>query len=229
MNSEKGKLKEILGVSWFNLLAKEFEKSYMKDLSIFLNSEVKEGKEVYPKGNEMFLSLNLTPYDEVKVVIIGQDPYHGPGQAHGLSFSVPEGVKIPPSLHNIFLELKEDLNISIPQNGFLLNWAQQGVLLLNSVLSVERGKPGSHSLKGWEKFTDKIISLLNNKEHIVFMLWGNYAAQKGREIDASKHLVLKSAHPSPLSSHKGFFGNKHFSKCNKFLDTKGIEPVDWQI
>ena len=229
MNSEKGKLKEILGVSWFNLLAKEFEKSYMKDLSIFLNSEVKEGKEVYPKGNEMFLSLNLTPYDEVKVVIIGQDPYHGPGQAHGLSFSVPEGVKIPPSLHNIFLELKEDLNISIPQNGFLLNWAQQGVLLLNSILSVERGKPGSHSLKGWEKFTDKIIALLNNKEHIVFMLWGNYAAQKGREIDASKHLVLKSAHPSPLSSHKGFFGNKHFSKCNKFLDTKGIEPIDWQI
>ena len=229
MNSEKGKLKEILGVSWFNLLAKEFEKSYMKDLSIFLNSEVKEGKEIYPKGNEMFLSLNLTPYDEVKVVIIGQDPYHGPGQAHGLSFSVPEGVKIPPSLHNIFLELKEDLNISIPQNGFLLNWAQQGVLLLNSILSVERGKPGSHSLKGWEKFTDKIIALLNNKEHIVFMLWGNYAAQKGREIDASKHLVLKSAHPSPLSSHKGFFGNKHFSKCNKFLDTKGIEPIDWQI
>ena len=229
MNSEKGKLKEILGVSWFNLLVKEFEKSYMKDLSIFLNSEVKEGKEIYPKGNEMFLSLNLTPYDEVKVVIIGQDPYHGPGQAHGLSFSVPEGVKIPPSLHNIFLELKEDLNISIPQNGFLSNWAQQGVLLLNSVLSVERGKPGSHSLKGWEKFTDKIISLLNNKEHIVFMLWGNYAAQKGREIDASKHLVLKSAHPSPLSSHKGFFGNKHFSKCNKFLDTKGIEPIDWQI
>ena len=229
MNSEKGKLKEILGVSWFNLLVKEFEKSYMKDLSIFLNSEVKEGKEVYPKGNEMFLSLNLTPYDEVKVVIIGQDPYHGPGQAHGLSFSVPEGVKIPPSLHNIFLELKEDLNISIPQNGFLSNWAQQGVLLLNSVLSVERGKPGSHSLKGWEKFTDKIIALLNNKEHIVFMLWGNYAALKGREIDASKHLVLKSAHPSPLSSHKGFFGNKHFSKCNKFLDTKGIEPIDWQI
>ena len=229
MNSEKGKLKEILGVSWFNLLVKEFEKSYMKDLSIFLNSEVKEGKEIYPKGNEMFLSLNLTPYDEVKVVIIGQDPYHGPGQAHGLSFSVPEGVKIPPSLHNIFLELKEDLNISIPQNGFLLNWAQQGVLLLNSILSVERGKPGSHSLKGWEKFTDKIIALLNNKEHIVFMLWGNYAAQKGREIDASKHLVLKSAHPSPLSSHKGFFGNKHFSKCNKFLDTKGIEPIDWQI
>ena len=229
MNSEKGKLKEILGVSWFNLLVKEFEKSYMKDLSIFLKSEVKEGKEVYPKGNEMFLSLNLTPYDEVKVVIIGQDPYHGPGQAHGLSFSVPEGVKIPPSLHNIFLELKEDLNISIPQNGFLLNWAQQGVLLLNSILSVERGKPGSHSLKGWEKFTDKIISLLNNKEHIVFMLWGNYASQKGRAIDASKHLVLKSAHPSPLSSHKGFFGNKHFSKCNKFLDTKGIEPIDWQI
>ena len=229
MNSEKGKLKEILGVSWFNLLAKEFEKSYMKDLSIFLNSEVKEGKEIYPKGNEMFLSLNLTPYDEVKVVIIGQDPYHGPGQAHGLSFSVPEGVKIPPSLHNIFLELKEDLNISIPQNGFLLNWAQQGVLLLNSILSVERGKPGSHSLKGWEKFTDKIIALLNNKEHIVFMLWGNYASQKGRAIDASKHLVLKSAHPSPLSSHKGFFGNKHFSKCNKFLDTKGIEPIDWQI
>ena len=197
MNSEKGKLKEILGVSWFNLLAKEFEKSYMKDLSIFLNSEVKEGKEVYPKGNEMFLSLNLTPYDEVKVGIIGQDPYHGPGQAHGLSFSVPEGVKIPPSLHNIFLELKEDLNISIPQNGFLSNWAQQGVLLLNSVLSVERGKPGSHSLKGWDKFTDKIISLLNNKEHIVFMLWGNYAAQKGREIDAATHLVLPSAHPSP--------------------------------
>ena len=227
MDNEKGKLKEVLGVSWLNLLAKEFKKSYMKDLSLFLKSEVKEGKKIYPKGNEMFLSLNLTPYDKVKVVILGQDPYHGPGQAHGLSFSVPKGVKIPPSLQNIFIELKEDLGISIPQNGSLLYWAQQGVLLLNSVLSVERGKPGSHSLKGWETFTDKIISLLNNKEHIVFMLWGNYASQKGRVIDASKHLVLKSAHPSPLSSHKGFFGNKHFSKCNKFLDAKGIDPIDW--
>jgi len=182
MDTKKEKLKAALGVSWFKLLAEEFEKSYMKDLSFFLKSEVEDGKKIYPKGNEMFCSLNLTPYEKVKVVIIGQDPYHGPGQAHGLSFSVREGVKTPPSLHNIFLELKEDLNISIPQNGSLFSWAKQGVLLLNSILSVESGKPGSHSLKGWETFTDKIISLLNNKDNIVFMLWGNYAAQKGRTI-----------------------------------------------
>ncbi len=229
MDTKKEKLKAALGVSWFKLLAEEFEKSYMKDLSFFLKSEVEDGKKIYPKGNEMFCSLNLTPYEKVKVVIIGQDPYHGPGQAHGLSFSVREGVKTPPSLHNIFLELKEDLNISIPQNGSLFSWAKQGVLLLNSILSVESGKPGSHSLKGWETFTDKIISLLNNKDNIVFMLWGNYAAQKGRTIDPSRHLVLKSPHPSPLSSHKGFFGNKHFSKCNKFLETKGIKPIEWKI
>ena len=229
MDTKKEKLKAALGVSWFKLLAEEFEKSYMKDLSFFLKSEVEDGKKIYPKGNEMFCSLNLTPYEKVKVVIIGQDPYHGPGQAHGLSFSVREGVKTPPSLHNIFLELKEDLNISIPQNGSLFSWAKQGVLLLNSILSVESGKPGSHSLKGWETFTDKIISLLNNKDNIVFMLWGNYAAQKGRTIDPSRHLVLKSPHPSPLSSHKGFFGNKHFSKCNKFLETKGIKPIEWKF
>ena len=177
----------------------------------------------------MFKALNLTPLDKVKVVILGQDPYHGSGQAHGLCFSVPEGVRIPPSLQNIFKELQSDLGLSIPSSGCLESWAEQGVLLLNSILSVEKGLANSHSSKGWELFTDSVISMVNEKKSIVFMLWGGYAAQKGKSIDSTRHLVLKSVHPSPLSAHRGFFGNRHFSKCNQFLESKGIRPIDWTV
>jgi uracil-DNA glycosylase len=177
----------------------------------------------------MFKALNLTPLDKVKVVILGQDPYHGAGQAHGLCFSVPEGVRIPPSLQNIFKELQSDLGLSIPSSGCLESWAEQGVLLLNSILSVEKGLANSHSSKGWELFTDSVISMVNEKKSIVFMLWGGYAAQKGKSIDSTRHLVLKSVHPSPLSAHRGFFGNRHFSKCNQFLESKGISPIDWKV
>ena len=221
--------KVALEQSWLELLYPEFKEAYMQELSSFLKSEINEGKKIYPKGNEMFLSMNSTPFHKVKVVIIGQDPYHGPGQAHGLCFSVPKDVKIPPSLENIYKELEEDLGIPKPKNGCLLTWASQGVLLLNSVLSVEKGRAGSHALKGWERFTDKIISKINEKDCVVFMLWGQYAAKKAYSVDTSKHLILKSAHPSPLSSHKGFFGNRHFSKCNEFLNSKGISPIKWEI
>lgn len=215
--------------SWLEELLPEFQKNYMLNLRSFLIEEKKKGKKIFPKGKEMFNALNSTPLNKVKVVIIGQDPYHGPGQAHGLCFSVPERIKIPPSLINIFKELKDDLEISSPTNGCLLPWANQGILLLNSVLSVEQGFPGSHSSKGWERFTDSVILKVNERDSIVFMLWGSYALQKGKSIDTSKHLVLKSAHPSPLSAHKGFFGNKHFSQCNAFLEEKGKAPISWDI
>ena len=215
--------------SWLKELELEFELSYMQELKLFLQSEKKRGKKIFPKGEDMFKALNLTPLDKVKVVILGQDPYHGPGQAHGLSFSVPEGVRIPPSLQNIFKELQSDLGLSIPSSGCLESWAEQGVLLLNSILSVEKGLANSHSSKGWELFTDSVISMVNEKKSIVFMLWGGYAAQKGKSIDSTRHLVLKSVHPSPLSAHRGFFGNRHFSKCNQFLESKGISPIDWKV
>ena len=215
--------------SWLELLNQEFKEAYMQELSLFLKSEINEGKKIYPKGKEMFLSMNSTPFHKVKVVIIGQDPYHGPGQAHGLCFSVPKDVKIPPSLENIFKELEEDLGIPKSKNGCLLPWAGQGVLLLNSVLSVEKGRAGSHALKGWERFTDKIISKINEKDCVVFMLWGRYAVKKAISVDTSKHLILKSVHPSPLSAHKGFFGNRHFSKCNEFLNSKGMSSINWEI
>ena len=215
--------------SWLELLNQEFKEAYMQELSLFLKSEINEGKKIYPKGKEMFLSMNSTPFHKVKVVIIGQDPYHGPGQAHGLCFSVPKDVKIPPSLENIYKELEEDLGIPKSKNGCLLPWAGQGVLLLNSVLSVEKGRAGSHALKGWERFTDKIISKINEKDCVVFMLWGRYAMKKAISVDTSKHLILKSVHPSPLSAHKGFFGNRHFSKCNEFLNSKGMSPINWEI
>ena len=215
--------------SWLELLNQEFKEAYMQELSLFLKSEINEGKKIYPKGKEMFLSMNSTPFHKVKVVIIGQDPYHGPGQAHGLCFSVPKDVKIPPSLENIYKELEEDLGIPKSKNGCLLPWAGQGVLLLNSVLSVEKGRAGSHALKGWERFTDKIISKINEKDCVVFMLWGRYAVKKAISVDTSKHLILKSVHPSPLSAHKGFFGNRHFSKCNEFLNSKGMSPINWEI
>lgn len=215
--------------SWLKELNLEFQKDYMQNLKSFLLSEKRAGKKIYPKGKEIFRALDITPLNKVKVVIIGQDPYHGPGQAHGLCFSVPKGVKIPPSLINIFKELQEDLGITPSANGCLLPWAKQGVLLLNSILSVERGISGSHSLKGWERFTDAIILEVNKKKSVVFMLWGKYATQKGKSIDTSKHLVLKSAHPSPLSAHHGFFGNKHFSQCNLFLQERKISPINWAL
>jgi len=215
--------------SWLKELGLEFELSYMQELKLFLQSEKKRGKKIFPKGEDMFKALNLTPLDKVKVVILGQDPYHGAGQAHGLCFSVPEGVRIPPSLQNIFKELQSDLGLSIPSSGCLESWAEQGVLLLNSILSVEKGLANSHSSKGWELFTDSVISMVNEKKSIVFMLWGGYAAQKGKSIDSTRHLVLKSVHPSPLSAHRGFFGNRHFSKCNQFLESKGIGPIDWKV
>ena len=215
--------------TWLNELYLEFQKKYMYELKQFLKDERKKGKVIFPKGRDIFKALDTTPLNKVKVVIIGQDPYHGPGQAHGLSFSVPEGVKIPPSLQNIFIELQDDLGLEIPRTGCLLPWAEQGVLLLNSILSVEKGLAGSHALKGWEKFTDSIISKVNKKKSVVFMLWGKYASEKGKNINPNKHLVLKSSHPSPFSAQQGFFGNKHFSKCNIFLESKGIKPIDWKI
>ena len=215
--------------SWLKELNLEFQKDYMQNLKSFLLSEKRAGKKIYPKGKEIFRALDITPLNKVKVVIIGQDPYHGPGQAHGLCFSVPKGVKIPPSLINIFKELQEDLGITPSANGCLLPWAKQGVLLLNSILSVERGISGSHSLKGWERFTDAIISEVNKKKSVVFMLWGKYATQKVKSIDTSKHLVLKTAHPSPISAHHGFFGNKHFSQCNLFLQERKISPINWAL
>jgi len=202
----------------------------MQKLKKFLQEEHKEKKVIYPKGDEYFAALNLTPFNKVKVVIMGQDPYHGPGQAHGLSFSVREGVRFPPSLQNIFKEMKADVGLPIPKSGNLSPWAEQGVLLLNSVLTVEAGKANSHQGKGWEQFTDKIIHLLNSeREHLVFVLWGAYAQKKAAFVDHKKHCVLESVHPSPLSSHRGFFGSKPFSKINKYLSAKGVKEIDWNL
>lgn len=214
--------------SWKELLLDEFSKPYMKNLKNFLKNEYSMGKTIFPEKSDYFKALNTTPFSDVKVVIIGQDPYHGPGQAHGLSFSVPIGISLPPSLQNIFKELSEDLKVSPPPNGSLLSWAKQGVLLLNAVLTVERGQPGSHQGKGWEEFTDRIIEELNKKESpIVFVLWGSYAQKKGRLIDKKKHFVIESPHPSPLSAHKGFFGSRPFSKINDWLLRQGKNPILW--
>lgn len=216
--------------SWKAPLLPEFNSEYMLALKSFLRSEKAAGKTIYPKGSDWFRALNLTPLDKVRVVILGQDPYHGPGQAHGLCFSVQPGVRPPPSLLNIYKELEADLGIERPIHGFLESWAKQGVLLLNSVLTVELAKAASHSQKGWERFTDAIISLVNDKQDpVVFMLWGSYAQKKGAIVDSSRHLVLKAAHPSPLSAHNGFLGCRHFSKCNAFLSAKGIPPIDWRL
>src|SRR5690606_30905798 len=216
--------------SWLNLLHEEFEKPYMKEIKKFLVEEAKNGKIIYPRGEDIFSALNLIPFEEVKVVIIGQDPYHGPGQAHGLCFSVKKDVPIPPSLVNIYKELQSDLSITPPKHGFLESWAKQGVLLLNNVLTVEKGKAGSHHNRGWEKFTDKIIEILNEKkENLVFILWGSPAQKKAQSVDPKKHFILKSVHPSPLSSYRGFFGSKPFSKTNEFLRSKGLQEINWQI
>jgi len=219
-----------LDPSWLEPLRGEFGQPYMAELKHFLLAEREAGKRIFPGGANWFRALDLTPLDKVKVVILGQDPYHGPGQAHGLCFSVPDGVRPPPSLVNIYKELESDLGIPRPAHGFLEHWAQQGVLLLNSVLTVEMGMAASHRDRGWERFTDAVVRLVNAKEQpVVFMLWGSYAQKKAAFVDASRHLVLKAPHPSPLSAHSGFLGCKHFSKANAFLESRGLEPIDWAL
>jgi len=217
---------------WKSHLIQEFTQPYMTGLRDFLRKELASRKKIHPKGCEYFNAFNSTPFDSVRVVILGQDPYHGPQQAHGLCFSVPHGIQAPPSLINIFKELQSDLGLP-PSNfphGNLHSWAEQGVLLLNSVLTVEEGRAASHQGKGWEVFTDRAIQELNERrEHLVFMLWGSYAHRKGEVIDGSRHLVLKAPHPSPLSAHRGFFGCRHFSKANAYLQSHGFNPIDWRL
>jgi len=216
--------------SWKAALSNEFSSPYMADLRTFLKTEIDAGKQIFPKGPEYFSALDLTPLDQVKVVILGQDPYHGEGQAHGLCFSVQPDVRTPPSLKNVYKELESDLGIPRATHGNLASWARQGVLLLNSVLTVERGLAASHRGKGWERFTDAVIAQVNELSHpVVFLLWGAYAQKKAGFVDTSRHLVLKAPHPSPLSAHTGFLGCRHFSKTNAFLDKNGIEPIDWRL
>ena len=216
--------------SWRVPLQPEFDAPYMAALKAFLVSEREAGKRIFPKGAHWFHALDATPLDGVRVVILGQDPYHGEGQAHGLCFSVDQGVKPPPSLVNIYKELQSDLGVAPPSHGNLEHWARQGVLLLNSVLTVEAGRAASHQGKGWERFTDAVIKLVNDQPRpIVFILWGAYAQKKAAFVDRTRHLVLASAHPSPLSAHNGFFGSKPFSKANAFLEAKGMEKINWQL
>jgi uracil-DNA glycosylase len=216
--------------SWKQALSAEFSSEYMTALRAFLVAEREAGKRIFPKGAEYFRALDLTPLDDVKVVILGQDPYHGAGQAHGLCFSVQPGVRIPPSLFNIYKEMQSDLGIPPARHGFLESWAKQGVLLLNSVLTVEEARAASHQGQGWERFTDAVIRIVNERcEHVVFILWGAYAQRKAAFVDTSRHLVLKSVHPSPLSAHNGFFGSKPFSKANEWLVKHGRDPVNWQL
>ncbi len=214
---------------WNELISGEFEKEYYLKLREFLIEEYRT-KTIYPDKHDIFNALKFTSYEDVKVVIIGQDPYHGPNQAHGLSFSVQPKVQTPPSLLNMYKELKEDLGCFIPNNGYLVPWADQGVLLLNAVLTVREGQANSHRNKGWEKFTDKVIQLLNEREEpVIFLLWGNNAKEKGELITNKHHFILTTVHPSPLSASRGFFGCKHFSKTNEILRDLGKEPIDWQI
>lgn len=223
-----------LDPSWKQALDAEFSAPYMAALRQFLVDERAQGKRVFPRGSEWFRALDLTPLDKVRVVILGQDPYHGIGQAHGLCFSVPPGIKAPPSLGNIYKELQSDLGLARPNHGFLEHWAKQGVLLLNSVLTVEMGKAASHQGRGWETFTDAVIAAVNAKaEPVVFLLWGAYAQKKAAFVDSidkgGRHLVLKAAHPSPLSAHNGFLGCRHFSQTNAFLESIGQPPIDWSL
>ena len=224
-----GKVGE-LHPSWQAVLGQEFEQPYMHTLREFLQQEKAAGKVIFPPGPQIFNAFNHTPFDQVRVVIIGQDPYHGPGQAHGLSFSVQPGVKVPPSLVNIFKEIQADLGLQMSGSGDLTPWADQGVLLLNATLTVEQANAGSHQKKGWEEFTDAAIKALNEQRSgLVFVLWGSYAQKKGAVIDQQRHLVLKSPHPSPLSAHRGFFGNHQFSAINQYLLKQGQQPINWQI
>lgn len=216
--------------SWKAALGEEFAKEYMLSLRAFLLAEKRAGYEVLPPSEEIFAALNATPLAKTRIVILGQDPYHGLGQAHGLCFSVRSGVRVPPSLRNIYKELVGDLNFTVPDHGNLMSWAEQGVLLLNSVLTVRAGEAASHQKQGWEQFTDKVIDILNNeKQHLVFLLWGSYAQKKGAKIDSDKHLVLSSVHPSPLAASRGFFGNHHFSKANTYLQKNNLSPINWQL
>ncbi|ETI69784.1 uracil-DNA glycosylase [Neobacillus vireti] len=219
----------ILKNDWAPLLEEEFEKPYYQRLRKILLEEY-QTKVVFPEQNDIYNALHFTSYNETKVVIIGQDPYHGPGQAHGLSFSVKPGVRIPPSLKNIFKELQTDLGCQVPNNGYLVKWAKQGVMMLNAVLTVRAGSPNSHKGLGWEEFTDKVIEELNQREKpVVFILWGNFAQQKQQLITSSRHFIIKSPHPSPFSANKGFFGSKPFSRTNAILRDLGMEEIDWQI
>lgn len=228
--NKEEKTKIQLHPSWKVRLSDEFAKPYMQNLKLFLSNEIKQGKIIYPKGAEYFAALNHTPFEAVKVVILGQDPYHGEGQAHGLCFSVRQGVRPPPSLLNIFKELKTDLGITNSGNGNLSTWADQGLLLLNSVLTVEAGIAAAHQNKGWELFTDQVIKhLAMRAEPIVFMLWGSYAQKKAAIVDPKKHLILRAPHPSPLSAHRGFLGCRHFSQANTFLLEQGKNPIDWRL
>lgn len=214
---------------WKELLKDEFLSPNFRLIKKFIVNEKEAGKIIYPPGQLIFNAFNLCPLDRLKVVILGQDPYHGPGQAMGLSFSVPKNISMPPSLKNIYKEIKNDLNIDMPDHGDLTHWAEQGVLLLNAILSVERNKPGSHKNSGWEQFTNAVIQrIADSKENIVFLLWGNFARAKRNLINNEKHLILESPHPSPLAGN-GFFGNNHFSKTNDFLSSRNIKPIDWSI
>jgi uracil-DNA glycosylase len=216
--------------SWLRPLEGEFDAPYMQALRAFLLAEREAGKVIYPKAAEWFAALDLTPLEKVRVVILGQDPYHGEGQAHGLCFSVRGGVRPPPSLINIYKEMQTDLGLQPPRHGNLQSWAEQGVLMLNAVLTVEAGRAASHQGKGWEQFTDAIVRLLNAQPHpIVFILWGSYAQKKGALVDRSRHHVIASAHPSPLSAHNGFFGSKPFSRANEFLRSSGQPEIDWSL
>lgn len=225
-----GERKGQLESSWHAVLQQEFGKPYMQQLRAFLLQEKQAGKQVYPPGSQIFNALNSTPLPAVKVVILGQDPYHNPGQAHGLCFSVLPGVEPPPSLLNIYKELQRDVGFTPPPHGCLQFWADQGVLLLNAVLTVERFKAASHQGKGWEQFTDTVVSILNEQgSDLVFLLWGSHAQKKGQHISRSRHLILESPHPSPLSAHRGFIGNGHFSKTNRWLVEHGKTPIEWQL
>ena len=219
-----------LDSQWCQVIGDEFEKDYMLSLRDFLIQRKQQGAVIYPPSDQWFSAFNSTPFDNVRVVILGQDPYHGAGQAHGLCFSVTPEIKVPPSLANIYKEIKSDLGIEQPNHGCLISWAQQGVLLLNATLTVEDGNAGAHQGKGWEQFTDQVIRSVNQqREGVVFMLWGSYAQKKSAMIDSQRHLVLKSVHPSPLSAYRGFFGCGHFSAANQYLQEQLLEPIDWQL
>jgi uracil-DNA glycosylase len=216
--------------SWKAHLENQFQLPYMQKLKNFLNERKSKGAQIFPSGSKIFAAFDATPFENVKVVILGQDPYHGPGQAHGLSFSVPKGVAFPPSLQNILKERKQDIGAAMPECGDLTPWAKQGVLLLNSVLTVESGAPASHQGQGWEMFTTEVIKLLNDKkEGLVFILWGSYAQKKAEFLDSKRHFVHRSVHPSPLSAHRGFFGSRPFSQANEYLKSVGKSPIDWAL
>lgn len=230
MSQDKNQTITTLPDSWEAFLKNEFESDYFKKLKSFLTQEITQGHIIYPHPTNILRAFDLCSPKNLKVVIIGQDPYHGPGQAHGLSFSVPKDVKIPPSLQNIYKEIESDLGYRAPNNGNLESWAKQGVLLLNATLTVRKSAPTSHARKGWETFTDHAIEYINdNMSQVVFLLWGRYAQEKGSMINKNRHCILKAAHPSPFSAHSGFFGCKHFSQTNNYLKQNGISPIDWQI